>query len=288
VPSPRSIVQPKRDEDKYDGRQHSGPTQDDSAFRFWSRPTYPTSAMSPHPYNVAATPTSHEFYSNDGSDASNDADDPLTGQELHGPPLQTSPSAAGKVKYNKINADVNFTLPCLTPTRNYAVAALLLLKTITTNADMIKWWAILDLGATSHFLTTSAPATNILPNPVPIIARLPNGNQVHSTHTHMLNIPLLPPNACAAHIIPDLASHLLLSIVTMCNAGCTVTFSKISCTIVYRGRTIVCGHKCLRTGLWMIPLAENTTPPTTMPTTSPISIELAANVDATSSATEYA
>jgi hypothetical protein len=38
----------------------------------------------------------------------------------------------------------------------------------------------------------------------------------------------------------------------------------------------------------MIPLAENTTPPTTMPTTSPISIELAANVDATSLAAEYA
>jgi hypothetical protein len=51
---------------------------------------------------------------------------------------------------------------------------------------------------------------------------------------------------------------------------------------------IVCGHKCTRTGLWMIPLAENTAPPTTMPATSLNSIKLAANVDTTFLAAEYA
>jgi hypothetical protein len=140
----------------------------------------------------------------------------------------------------------------------------------------------------SHFLTTSAPATNILPTAMPIIACLPNGNRVHSTHACMLGIPLLPPGAHGAHIIPGLASHSLLSVITMCNVGCTVTFSKIGCTIMYCSRMIVCGHKCTHMGLWMIPLAENTTPPTATPTTSPISIELAANVDATSLAAEYA
>ncbi len=173
----------------------------------------------------------------------------------------------------------------MTPTLNYALAALLLLKTITTDADTIKRWAILNSGATSHFLTTSAPATNILPTAVPIVARLPNGNRVHSTHTSTLNIPSLPPSAHVAHIIPGLPSHSLLTVVTMCNAGCTVTFSKIGCTIMYHGRAIVCGHKCTCTGLWMIPY---TTPLTTMPTTSPISIELAMNIDATSLAADYA
>jgi hypothetical protein len=193
-----------------------------------------------------------------------------------------------KVIYNKINANVNFTLLCLTPSRKYALAALLLLKSITTNADMIKRWAILNIGATSHFLTTSVPATYILPIAMPIIARLPNGDRVHSTHTCTLDIPLLPRGAHAAHIIPGLALHSLLSVATMCNAGCTITFSKIGCTIMYHGRTIVCGHKCTRTGLWMIPLTEITTPPTSMSITSPISIELAANVNATSLATKYA
>jgi hypothetical protein len=195
-----------------------------------------------------------------------------------------------EVGHNKINADVNFTLPRSTPTRAYALAASLLLKTIKTDADTIlQRWTILNSEATSHFLTTSMPETNILPTASPIIARLPNGDQVHSTHTCTLNIPLLPPGVQGAHIIPGLASHSLLSIITMCNAGCTVTFSKIRCTIVYRGNTIVCGHKCTRTGLWMIPLTpELTMPPTSMPTTCPTSIKLAANVNTTSSAAKYA
>jgi hypothetical protein len=72
---------------------------------------------------------------------------------------------------------------------------------------------------------------------------------MHSSYTCTLNIPSLPPGAQGAHIIPGLASHSLLSGVTMDNAGCTITFSKIGCTIMYRGNTIICGHKCTCTGL---------------------------------------
>jgi hypothetical protein len=111
---------------------------------------------------------------------------------------------------------------------------------------------------------------------------------VHTTHTCRLDIPLLLPGARVAHIIPGLALQFLLSVVTMCNAGCTITFSKIGFTIVYHGRTIICGHKCTRMVLWMIPLAENTTHPTTMPPTSPNSIELAANINTTFLAAKYA
>jgi hypothetical protein len=135
------------------------------------------------------------------------------------------------------------------------------------------------------------PATNILPAAVPLIARLLNGDKVHSTHTCTLDLPTLPAGAWTAHIIPGLASHSLLSVVTMCNAGCTVTFTKISCTIAYCGHTIVCCHKCTRTGLWMVPLSKsqatspsdsNIIPPTTTPTT-----KMAANIDATSSTAKY-
>jgi len=116
---------------------------------------------------------------------------------------------------------------------------------------------------------------------------------VQSTHTCTLDLPDLPAGARAAHIIPGLASHSLISVVTMCNAGCTVTFTKINCTIVYRGRTIVCGHKCTKTGLWMVPLqgsnAQATGPPavSSEPTTDP-TFTIAANVVATSSAAKYA
>jgi hypothetical protein len=123
-----------------------------------------------------------------------------------------------------------------------------------TNAATIKQWAILNSGAMSHFLTTNAPATNIIPAAVPLIARLPNGDKVQSTHTCTLNLPALPVGARVAHIIPGLVSHSLLSVVTMCNAGYMVAFTKINCTIAYHGRTIICGHKCTCTGLWMVPL----------------------------------
>ncbi len=75
----------------------------------------------------------------------------------------------------------------------------------------------------------------------------------------------------------------------MCNAGCSVIFTKIGCTIIYLGRTIVCGHKCTWTGLWMIPLTGTpTTTPMAEPIACPPPIAMAANVEATSSAAEYA
>ncbi len=157
---------------------------------------------------------------------------------------------------SKSNNDVIFNRSFPIPTHNYAFAAAVLLKTISTNAETIKQWAIQDLGATSHSLTINAPATNICTATIPLVARLLNGERVQSTHTCTLDLPKLPAAARNAHIIPGLASHSLLSVVTMCNAGCTVTLTKIRCSIVYPGRTIVCGHKCMQTGLWMILLQQ--------------------------------
>ncbi len=164
-----------------------------------------------------------------------------------------------------------------------------LLKTISTDAKTIKRWAVLDLGATSHFLTTNLPATNICAASVPLVARLPNGERVQLTHTCTLDLPELPATTRNAHIIPGLALHSRLSIVAMCNAGCTVTFTKIGCSIVYRGHTILCGHKCTRTGLWMVLLQQGHTNPSMQPaTTSPATTAMAANVEATLSAAKYA
>ncbi len=74
-----------------------------------------------------------------------------------------------------------------------------------------------------------------------------------------------------------------------------MTFTKTNCTIAYPGRTIICGHKCTRTGLWMVPLKETdaqaANPPIssapTTPTATP-TLAIATNVDATSSAAKYA
>jgi hypothetical protein len=53
--------------------------------------------------------------------------------------------------------------------------------------DPISNWAILDSGAISNFLMTSTLVSNVQRAIKPIVARLPNGEQVHSTHTHMLD-----------------------------------------------------------------------------------------------------
>ncbi len=154
--------------------------------------------------------------------------------------------------------------------------------------DAIQAWAILDSGTTSHFLTTAAPMTNMRPTSKFIIAQLPNGKRIHSMHTCTLGIPALPASVQYAHIIPGLASYSLISIVTLCNTGCNVVFTKIGCTITYHSKVILCGSKCTHTGLWMIPLCP------TLPSTAnnnqanPLPTVIAANMDATSSAGKYA
>ncbi len=125
----------------------------------------------------------------------------------------------------------------------------------------VRAWAILDSGATSYFLTTAVPMTNMPPTNKPIVPRLPNGECIHSMHTCTLDIPALPAMAQHAHIIPSLGSHSLISIVTLCNAGCNVAFTKIGCTVTYCGKIILCSTKFTCTGLWMIPLCP--TPPLT-------------------------
>ncbi len=112
------------------------------------------------------------------------------------------------------------------------------------------------------------------PATTPIWAKLPNGNTICTTHMCTLQLDHLPEKARHAHVLPHLATHSLISVVNLCNAGCEVIFNKIGCTMKHRGKKIVCGHKCTNTGLWMIPL-DNTharlTSPTITPTKIPVS-----------------
>ena len=137
---------------------------------------------------------------------------------------------------------------------NYSHAANALLKTVDLDMQSIKEWAILDSGATSHFLVTAAPTASVQVATNPLTVTIPDGSKVKSTHTCTLAIPELPPKARMGHIIPGLASHSLLSVVKLCDAGCEVKLTKILCTVKYRGRVVLQGHKCSRTGLWMVPL----------------------------------
>ena len=123
--------------------------------------------------------------------------------------------------------------------RQFAFAAEKLIKTINFNIDEIRNWEILDSGATSHFLVVDSPVDDVTPTTNPMRVRQPDGTHVQLTHICSLRIPELPRDAQLAHIIPGLASHSLLLVVRLCNAGCTVTFTKIDCVVKYCGKMII-------------------------------------------------
>ena len=101
-----------------------------------------------------------------------------------------------------------------------------------------------------------APITNITPAINPLSVKLPDGACVSSTHTCTLTLLQLPTRAREGHIIPGLASHSLMSVVKLCNAGCEVTFTNIDCQLKHLGRILLRSSKCTRTGLWMIKLTN--------------------------------
>ena len=77
----------------------------------------------------------------------------------------------------------------------YAYAAQSLLQTVDIKIEDLKNWAILDSGATSHFLVTDAPVIDILPASRPLTVQIPNGERVTLTHTCNLDMPHLPQKA---------------------------------------------------------------------------------------------
>ena len=78
---------------------------------------------------------------------------------------------------------------------SYSHAANALLKTVDLDMQSIKEWAILDSGATSHFLVTAAPTASVQVATNPLTVTIPDGSKVKSTHTCTLAIPELPPKA---------------------------------------------------------------------------------------------
>ena len=62
----------------------------------------------------------------------------------------------------------------------------------TTRLKYAVEYAILDSGATWHFLVQGAPVANLEITEKPITITLPNGHTIQSMHTCNLDIPWLP------------------------------------------------------------------------------------------------
>ena len=117
-------------------------------------------------------------------------------------------------------------------------------------------WAILDSGASSTFLLSRAPVHNAQVATNPLNIKLPDGTSIQSSHIAELALSQLPQKARFAHIVPGLASHSLVSVLTLCNAGCKVVINDITCKIHYHGTPVIKCSKCTNTGLRMLPLME--------------------------------
>ena len=133
-----------------------------------------------------------------------------------------------------------------------------MLKTINFNLEDIKDWDILDSGAKTHFLVIDASATGISLAANPITDTIPDRTKLTSAHNRELDLPLLPKAARSGHGIPSMSSYSRVSIVTLCNAGCRVVFKEwgIGVTVTYRGKFVMKGKKCTKTGVLMVPIKD--------------------------------
>ena len=118
----------------------------------------------------------------------------------------------------------------------------------------------MDSGATSHFLVIDASATGMSIATKPITITIPDGTKLTSTHKRELDLQLLPKAARSGHVIPGMLSHSLVSVVTLCNAGCRVVSEewRIGFSITYRGAIVMEGKKCIKTGFGMVPIKDKT------------------------------
>ena len=122
---------------------------------------------------------------------------------------------------------------------------------------------VIDSGATSHFITTNTPTTNVRQTRLPISVLLPNGKTILSTHSGNLRLPpsthVLPPSARTAHIFPHLKASPLLSLGQLCDHGCTAHFDRTTAVIRYNNNAILTGTR-KPPGLWTVSRAPSPTP----------------------------
>ena len=94
--------------------------------------------------------------------------------------------------------------------------------------------ALLDSGASDHFLTVRSKVKNVRPTSNPITVTIPTGAKINSTKECDLDWPELPQAARNGHILPSLKNMALVSVTKLCDAGCEVIFRHNCCLIVYK------------------------------------------------------
>ncbi|KAL7518802.1 hypothetical protein ACHAWX_003603 [Stephanocyclus meneghinianus] len=120
-------------------------------------------------------------------------------------------------------------------------------------------YAILDSGATAHFIIKGATVRNKLPTSNPLKIKLPDGSVIKSTHTCNLDIPWLPNSVTEAHIVPGLTHSSLVATKKFCDAGYKIIFDPNGCKIIYKGNVVLTGTRDPSSGLWRVPINPTST-----------------------------
>eukprot|EP00804_Cyclotella_cryptica_P018738 CCRYP_007224-RA/>CCRYP_007224-RA protein AED:0.34 eAED:0.32 QI:0/0/0/1/0/0/2/0/496 len=115
--------------------------------------------------------------------------------------------------------------------------------------------AIADTGASGQYFLPQAPHQHQCTRP-PTTIRTATGQPLFSTGTATINLPSIPPGTRHGHIVPGL-THNLISISTLCDAGCTAHFTADTLTITEPADTVILsGTRDMHAPrLWQINLA---------------------------------
>ena len=142
-----------------------------------------------------------------------------------------------------------------------------LLNHISTNNDpqqpppkhssKIATHAIVDTGATAHYINAQAPCTNKRTLQNPTIVGLPNGNHLLGTEEADLKLNL-PEQARKATIFQKMTKMSLLSVGALCDANMTAIFNKNTVKIHdSNNKCILTRRRDSTNGLWTLPLETN-------------------------------
>ena len=123
--------------------------------------------------------------------------------------------------------------------------------------------AIADTGASSHYFMPSAPVINVDQLAPTISIGTTTRQGQHSSAKAAINLTTLPAGKSRlSHVMPSTFTNNLLSIGTLCNAECTVIFTRFWVTIRDQdGNTILQGPREKQgSRLWRVDLRAHDNP----------------------------
>ena len=116
--------------------------------------------------------------------------------------------------------------------------------------------AILDSGASDHFLSMSYKGNYETPTSDGITVTCANGGRLKATATDIMNLQRLPVAATTCHkFLNNQLVDPLLSLKKLTAHGCPVVFKKDTVEVINRdGLLILVGHKPLGRNIYAVPL----------------------------------